>query len=94
MRQIDRKYATDGQIINTIKNTVVPEDEPLVLFRAKDNLLVPLVEHYLKLCTEAGSSQDHLDLLKLRIDDIKTWQRANPDRVGTPGTGWAEQKST
>lgn len=85
MRQIDRKYQTSGDITK-LDGTPVPEDEPLVLFRAKDNLLVPLLEHYKQMCINAGSYPKHVELLELRIQDIKKWQAQNPERLNVPGS--------
>ena len=86
MRDIDLKYRTSGDITKH-DGTPVPEDEPLVLFRAKDNLLVPLLEHYKQMCIDAGSLPKHLDLLQKRIDEIKQWQAEHPERMNVPGTG-------
>jgi hypothetical protein len=88
MRQIDRKYQTSGDITK-LDGTPIPEDEPLVLFRGKDNLLVPLLEQYKKMCEEAGSYPKHFELLQLRIDDIKDWQAKNPSRLNVPGSSAA-----
>lgn len=83
MRQIDGKYKTSGDITKQ-DGTPVPEDEPLILFRAKDKLLPELLGHYLEQCRAAGSPEQHLSTLQQRIDAIKQWQAANPDRVKIP----------
>ena len=84
MRKIDEKYQTSGDITK-LDGTPIPEDELLILFRARDNLLVPLLEQYKQMCIEAGSSQEHLDKLVKRIEDIKAWQAANQDKLKVPG---------
>lgn len=86
MRQIDLKYKTSGDITK-LDGTPVPEDEPLILFRAKDKLLIPLLEHYQQICSQAGSLPKHMDLLQKRIDEIKKWQAEHPERMNFPGTG-------
>jgi hypothetical protein len=85
MRKIDEKYQTSGDITK-LDGTPIPEDEPLILFRAHDKLLLPLLEDYMKLCVEAGSPEEHLGLLKQRIDAIKAWQEANVEKLKIPGT--------
>ena len=83
MRQIDGKYQTSGDITK-LDGTPIPEDEPLMLFRGKDQLLPKLLEQYKQLCLENGSPQGQLDLVQQRIDEIKLWQDSNQDRVRVP----------
>jgi hypothetical protein len=87
MLQIDRKYSTDGEhIINHISGETLPADEPLVLFRGHDPLLLPLLEHYKQMCIDAGSLPKHLELLDARIADIRDWQAKHAELVKAPGT--------
>ena len=83
MRQIDGKYQTTGDLTK-LDGTPVPDDEPLILFRAKDKLLVQLLEFYMKLCGDGGSPESQLSLLKQRIDLIKSWQADHPDKLKIP----------
>jgi hypothetical protein len=77
MRNIDRKYRINdaGQIAKISDGTPVGEDEPLILFRARDSLAVPMMTHYAALCTAAGSDPGQLELLHRRIADFLAWQR-------------------
>jgi hypothetical protein len=59
----------------------IPDDEPVFLFRAKDRLLVPLLDHYLELCDEAESTERHMLLVRQARDRIAEWQDANPTRT-------------
>lgn len=83
MRQIDGKYKTDGNITK-IDGTPIPDDEPLILFRGQDKLLVNLLEKYNELCKTAGSPQAQLDSLQVQIQKIKDWQTAHPERLKVP----------
>lgn len=83
MRQIDGKYQTSGDLTK-LNGTPVPEDEPLILFRAKDKLLVELLEYYMKLCSDGGSPESQLNLLQQRIDLIKLWQTDHQDKLKIP----------
>ncbi|MEO5627613.1 MAG: hypothetical protein ABIQ89_01875 [Candidatus Saccharimonadales bacterium] len=85
MRKIDEKYQTTGDITK-LDGTPIPEDEPLILFRAHDKLLLPLLEDYMKLCIDSGSPEKHLGLLKQRIDAIKAWQETNTEKLKVPGS--------
>lgn len=83
MRQIDGKYKTSGDITK-LDGTPISEDEPLILFRGQDKLLVPLLDHYLELCRGAGSPGGQIKLLRERIAEVKTWQDSHPDRLKVP----------
>lgn len=83
MRQIDGKYKTDGNITK-IDGTPIPDDEPLVLFRAKDKLLPQVLENYKKLCQDAGCQPQQVETLGPLIQRVKDWQTANQDKVKLP----------
>ncbi len=83
MRQIDGKYKTDGNITK-LDGTPIPDDEPLVLFRAKDKLLPQLLEDYKQLCQDADCQAQQVETLGPLIQQVKDWQAANQDKVKLP----------
>jgi hypothetical protein len=83
MRQIDSKYQTSGTITK-LDGTPIPDDEPLILFRAQDRLLSKLLDFYVDLRKQAGSSAGGIIALKQYVDKIKRWQAENSDRTRTP----------
>lgn len=83
MRQIDGKFKTSGDITK-LDGTPVPEDEPLILFRAKDACVPEMLEHYSKLCKEKGSPEAHVAHLDAYIEKMKQWQADHQDRVKIP----------
>jgi hypothetical protein len=83
MRRIDTKYQTSGDITR-LDGTPIPEDEPLILFRGRDRLVLPMLEHYLQLRLKAGTSKDRLRLLQQQMGVIKEWQQKNIDRTQIP----------
>jgi hypothetical protein len=83
MRQIDGKYKTSGDLTK-LDGTPLPEDEPLILFRAQDKLLAQLLEHYKQLCQSAGSPENQVTLLQQLIDEVKAWQETHPERLKVP----------
>lgn len=83
MRQIDGKYKTDGDIFK-LDGTLIPADEPLILFRGKDKLLPQLLEKYNELCEEGGSPQEQINQIKQQINVIKAWQANNIAKVKIP----------
>lgn len=69
---VDGKY---GRV--TLEKGTVGEDEPVVVFRAQDRLLVPLLEEYRGLCWEAGSPDKHVSGIESTIKTVKEWQEKN-----------------
>lgn len=84
MRTIGSKYRVTGQIIRTANNTVIPDDEPLMLLRGRDRLLPETLDFYLRLRQQTGMTEDQLSDLKTQIKNIKQWQASHPDRLNTP----------
>ena len=83
MRQIDGKYKTDGNVTK-LDGTPIPDDEPLVLFRAKDKLLPQLLGDYKKLCQHAGCPDQQVATITPLIQQVKDWQATHQDKVKLP----------
>jgi hypothetical protein len=73
---IDRKY---GRV--TLERSTIGEDEPVVVFRARDTLLPKLLKIYRILCELAGSPQHHLDAIHDSAMQVKEWQAAHQTQV-------------
>ena len=74
----------------------IGEDEPVVVFRAQDGLLVELLDAYQELCRQAGSPRRHIDLITHTREQVRTWQadrtnfvRRRPTSAGPAGKAWA-----
>lgn len=76
---VDGKY---GKV--TLEHGDIGEDEPVIVFRAKDGILPELLHSYFKLCEAAKSPERHLELIKSSYATIRNWQEAHPDEVRTP----------
>jgi hypothetical protein len=77
---MDGKY---GRV--TLEYGDVGDDEPVIVFRARDILLPQVLAQYYALCKSAGSPQQHLDIIQTRWHDIVEWQDANGSRIPTSG---------
>ena len=75
----DLKY---GRV--TTEHGEIPDDEPVIVFRARDALTPKLIGIYWNLCQAAGSPQRHLDIINENHERFDAWQDANPDKVRTP----------
>ena len=64
MKRIDNKHHLEGeQIVKTGNGVPIPDDEPVVLFRARDYLALPMLRFYRQLCVDDGCTEFHLDSL-------------------------------
>jgi hypothetical protein len=75
----DSKY---GKV--TTEHGDIPADEPVIVFRARDALTVPMLKFYAQLCQEEGSPPRHVDLVRSTRDTFQCWQNDHPDQVRTP----------
>jgi hypothetical protein len=73
----------------------IPDDEPVMLFRARDTTTNVLLKRYYDLCVKAGSPQKHLDLIQQTFGRFADWQAANPDKVRVPtsSSSYPEKKN-
>lgn len=85
----DGKY---GRV--TTEHGNIPDDEPVILFRARDIRTRGVLAHYLKLCDKGNSPVRHLRLVAETLARFIAWQEQNPDKVRVPDSersrGWLE----
>jgi hypothetical protein len=67
---IDNKY---GRVTLENKRSI-EDDEPVVVFRAKDMCLPEVLMVYLGLCRQLGSPQVHLELIQDTLHKVERWQ--------------------
>ncbi len=70
-------------IVNTASGQILPEDEPLILFRAKDKLLVPILGFYRNLCG-MRSPAAHVNGISREIAKCEQFAFAHPERMKDP----------
>ena len=73
---IDPKY---GKV--TLEHGTIGEDEPVVVFRARDRLLPRLLDAYIAMCDRAGSPERHLELIGQAHEAVVEWQKQHPTKV-------------
>lgn len=76
---IDGKY---GRV--TLEHGDIGEDEPVIVFRARDVSLPKLLAYYHLICAKIDSPRHHLDLIMNSRDRILIWQQQHPDQVRVP----------
>jgi len=78
----DRKFAfRNGQFVNRVSGEAIPLDEPVILFRARDNHALPVLREYLTMSTDPH----HRQAIKDRMGEFAAWRAEHPDRVKEPG---------
>jgi hypothetical protein len=78
---IDNKY---GRV--TLEHGSIGEDEPVVVFRARDKVLPKLLGYYHLFCMKAGSPRRHLAIILDSRDKVIEWQNSNPDAIRIPNS--------
>lgn len=73
---MDKKY---NQTIATI-----PEDEPIFVLRAQDQLAYDVIAKYREDCTFNGCSEEHVEAIDLVLQDFVVWQTKNEEKVKLP----------
>jgi hypothetical protein len=77
----ERKYdAVDGKIVNRATGKPIPDDEPIFIFRAKDQISLVALVAYSNMC----SDDLHRKVILGRLQDFIAWQEANLDKVKEP----------
>lgn len=72
----------DNRLFNRASGEVIPEDEPVFIFRARDTHAVNILAGYAREVLNA----EHASAVWGRIDDFKRFWDANPDRMKQPDT--------
>jgi hypothetical protein len=91
MRQIDEKHSIDGdRIIKTATQEEIPDAEPVILFRARDRLALPMLEFYRSLCADDGATDYQLQSMDRMIEKFEKYAAENPTKQPgiTQGKVW------
>jgi hypothetical protein len=76
----DRKFKFEnGQFVNRVSGEPIPDDEPVIIFRARDRHTLPLLHFYLELVADPH----HQRAVQDRIDEFAAFQKSHP--VKEPG---------
>ena len=86
MRVIDPKFHIERErIIKTSNGEEIPNDEPLFLIRARDNLAVAMLKAYLHLSAKADCTSYQILGVAERISAFERFAYNNPKRMKQPG---------
>jgi len=85
MRNLDGKFRLDGEKILHPSGAEIPMDEPLWLFRARDQFALQTLRYYLKVCKAHGCTQYQLEGIKTAMDKFGEFKRNHSDHMKQPG---------
>jgi hypothetical protein len=78
----DRKFdISTGKFVNRVSGEAIPDDEPVMIFRARDRRSLPMIDFYLSICTDPHHQQAIRDV----IEDFEAFARDHPERMKEPG---------
>jgi hypothetical protein len=87
MKTLDRSHnIVDDQIVDISTGNPVPSDEPVVLLRGNNRLIIPLLRHYRELCVQDGCSEEQLKAVDAMIPPFTQFMNNNRDRMRQPGS--------
>lgn len=79
MKRIDNKHHLEGeQIVKTGNGQPIPDDEPVILFRGRDKLALPMLLHYRQLCADDGCTDFQLTSMDDMIRRFKAFSAQSP----------------
>jgi len=86
-RIIDSKYHIDSQfrIVKTSNDQPIPDDEPVILFRARDRIALHLLRIYRVLCQIDGCTSYQLEMAQRIADKFAAFAIMNEGRMKQPG---------
>lgn len=86
MRKIDEKFSTTntGEIIKPSNGEILPHDEPLLLFRARDRLALKALEYYREISIADGCNAFHFSKLDADIEAFRRFAVEHPERMKQP----------
>lgn len=70
----------DAKLYNRKSGNVIPDDEPVMVFRARDVHAAKAIGFYRELCENA----EHKAIVQDRLDDFTRFAAEHPDRMKEP----------
>lgn len=78
---IDKKY---GKVTTEFGD--IGDDEPIIVFRARDVLVASVLRHYAYQCMKARVTRKHIDIVMDRVEEMLAWQQVHPELVRLPAS--------
>lgn len=89
MGEQEPKYMFDvGRVINRASGEVIPADEPVFIFRARDRHAAEVLRVYAAMVSE----DEHYAAVSARIEDFERFAANYPERMKEPDTDLQEPR--
>jgi hypothetical protein len=72
-------------IVNTVTGEPIPDDEPLMIFRARDRHALPMLRYYAELCARDICTEFHMLGIFNRLEAFEKFAKDHPERMKQPG---------
>lgn len=77
------KYTIEnGKLVNRQSGEAIPDDEPVMIFRARDQRAASAIAFYYR----GVIDDEHRTAVGLRLAQFNAWAEAHPDRMKEPDT--------
>jgi hypothetical protein len=73
----------EGRIINQASGEIIPDDEPIFIFRARDTYALSVLLYYAQ---SLSLESEHQQTVMERVEDFRQFKAAHPDRMKIPDT--------
>ncbi len=78
----DHKFAfVNGYYANRVSGEVIPLEEPIIIFRARDHHAIPILREYLTLINDPH----HKQAVRERLAEFEEYKKNYPDCMKEPG---------
>lgn len=78
----DRKFAfINGSYTNRVSGEIIPPEEPIIIFRARDHHAIPILREYLTLIDDPH----HKQAIRERLAEFEMYKQNYPERMKEPG---------
>lgn len=90
MKLIGLKYAIKVRhgrpiIVKASTGVPIPEDEPLILFRARDRNALAMLEAYREICEADQCTPEHIAGIRYTYNAFREFRNNQPERMKQPG---------
>lgn len=73
-------------IVKSTNDQPISDDEPRMLWRARDDKFMKMLVYYRHLCMDDGATPFQLASIDKMEDEFNEWQKANKDKMKKPGS--------
>lgn len=71
-------------ICNRHSGSIIPDDEPVFIFRARDIFAVDIITEYLRRLMDGDQNKAHIATVSERLEHFIAFREDNPNRMKEP----------